>query len=148
MLEHLPVAVAERFRGAVAIASATAPRLFPLVERDDLSQVAREALVRSGSRCRAGEPATPCLRRCITGALRHHLRDRVRLVRVPHRLHEQGQCPLGHFSLDARADGAGAACRSAARRPGHGPEAHAPGAAVAAAGPEEGDPGHCCSRWW
>jgi DNA-directed RNA polymerase specialized sigma24 family protein len=47
----------------------------------------------------------PYLRRCITGALQHHLRDRVRLVRIPHRLHEQGQCPLGHLSLDATADG-------------------------------------------
>jgi RNA polymerase sigma factor (sigma-70 family) len=26
-------------------------------------------------------------------------------VRIPHRLHEQGQCPLGHVSLDAHADG-------------------------------------------
>jgi hypothetical protein len=43
--------------------------------------------------------------RCITGALQHHLRDRVRLVRIPHRLHEQGQCPLGHLSLDASSDG-------------------------------------------
>ena len=25
----------------------------------------------------------------------------MRLVRVPRRLHEQGQCPLGHVSLDA-----------------------------------------------
>ncbi|MCS5692609.1 sigma-70 family RNA polymerase sigma factor [Cyanobium sp. FGCU-6] len=80
-------------------------RLFPLVEREDLIQVAREALVRSAPRLRAGEPAAPYLRRCITGALQHHLRDRVRLVRIPHRLHEQGQCPLGHFSLDSHADG-------------------------------------------
>ena len=29
----------------------------------------------------------------------------MRLVRIPHRLHEQGQCPLGHFSLDAHAEG-------------------------------------------
>ena len=29
----------------------------------------------------------------------------MRLVRIPHRLHEQGQCPLGHLSLDASADG-------------------------------------------
>ena len=57
------------------------------------------------SRCRAGEPAAPYLRRCISGALQHHLRDRVRLVRVPRRLHEQGQGPLGHFSLDAHPDG-------------------------------------------
>jgi RNA polymerase sigma factor (sigma-70 family) len=97
VLEHLPL--------ADAIASAAARRLFPLVERDDLIQVAREALVRSAPRCRPGEPAAPYLRRCITGALQHHLRDRGRLVRIPHRLHEQGQCPLGHFSLDAHVDG-------------------------------------------
>jgi RNA polymerase sigma-B factor len=36
VLEHLPLAVAERFREAVAIASAMARRLFPLVEREDL----------------------------------------------------------------------------------------------------------------
>jgi RNA polymerase sigma-B factor len=97
VLEHLPL--------ADAIACVMARRLFPLVEREDLIQVAREALVRSAPRCRAGEPAEPYLRRCITGALQHHLRDRVRLVRVPRRLHEQGHCPLGHFSLDATADG-------------------------------------------
>jgi RNA polymerase sigma-B factor len=94
---HLPL--------ADAIASAAARRLFPLVEREDLIQVAREALVRSAPRCRAGEPAGPYLRRCITGALQHHLRDRVRLVRVSHREHEKGTCPLGHSSLDAPAAG-------------------------------------------
>jgi hypothetical protein len=56
-------------------------------------------------RCKAGEPAEPYLRRCISGALQHHLRDRVRLVRIPRRLHEQGQCPLGHISLDGHAAG-------------------------------------------
>ncbi len=90
---------------ADAIAAAAARRLFPLVEREDLIQVAREALVRSAPRCRAGEPAGPYLRRCIAGALQHHLRDRVRLVRVPRQVHEQGQCPLGHLSLDASIDG-------------------------------------------
>jgi len=97
VLEHLPL--------ADAIASAVARRLFPLVEREDLIQVAREALIRSAPRCRAGELAAPYLRRCISGALQHHLRDRVRLVRVPRRLHEQGQCPLRHLSLDASVDG-------------------------------------------
>jgi RNA polymerase sigma-B factor len=97
VLEHLPL--------ADAIAAAAARRLFPLVEREDLIQVAREALVRSAPRCRAGEPAGPYLRRCITGALQHHLRDRVRLVRVPRQVHEQGQCPLCHISLDASTDG-------------------------------------------
>jgi RNA polymerase sigma-B factor len=105
VLEHLPLAVAERFRAAVAIATAAARRLFPLVEREDLIQVAREALVRSAPRLRAGEPPAPYLRRCISGALQHHLRDRVRLVRVPRQVHEQGQCPLRHLSLDASPDG-------------------------------------------
>jgi RNA polymerase sigma factor (sigma-70 family) len=93
VLEHLSL--------ADALASAAARRLFPLVEREDLIQVAREALVRSALRCRAGEPAGPYLRRCIAGALKHHLRDRVRLVRVSRREHEKATCPLGHSSLDA-----------------------------------------------
>jgi RNA polymerase sigma-B factor len=93
VLKHLPL--------ADAIATAAARRLFPLVEREDLIQVAREALVRSAPRCRAGEPPAPYLRRCISGALQHHLRDRVRLVRVPKRVHDAGDCPLGHSSLDA-----------------------------------------------
>ena len=97
VLEHLPL--------ADAIASVAARRLFPLVEREDLIQVAREALVRSAPRCRAGEPAGPYLRRCIAGALQHHLRDRVRLVRISRREHEKGTCPLGHTSLDAQVDG-------------------------------------------
>ena len=77
VLEHLPL--------ADAMASAMARRLVPLVEREDLIQVAREALIRSAPRCRAGELAEPDLRRCIGGALQHHIRDRVRLVRVPRR---------------------------------------------------------------
>jgi RNA polymerase sigma-B factor len=92
VLQHLPL--------ADAIASAAAHRLFPLVERDDLLQVARESLVRSAPRCRTGEPAEPYLRRCIQGALHHHLRDRVRLVRISRREHEKGTCSLGHQSLD------------------------------------------------
>ncbi|MFO0057046.1 MAG: sigma-70 family RNA polymerase sigma factor [Cyanobacteriota bacterium] len=97
VLEHLPL--------ADALASAAPRRLFPLVEREDLIQVAREALVRSAPRCRAGEPAWPYLRRCIAGALQHHLRDRVRLVRISRREHEKGTWPLGHTSLDAPAAG-------------------------------------------
>jgi RNA polymerase sigma factor (sigma-70 family) len=97
VLEHLAL--------ADSIASAAARRLFPLVEREELIQVAREALVRSTPRCRAGEPAAPYLRRCVQGALQHHLRDRVRLVRISRREHEKGTCPLGHISLDATSDG-------------------------------------------
>jgi len=97
VLEHLPL--------ADAIASTAARRLFPLVEREDLIQVAREALVRSAPCCRASEPAAPYLRRCIAGALQHRLRDRVRLVRISRREHEKGTCPLGHASLDAAVAG-------------------------------------------
>ncbi len=97
VLQHLSL--------ADAVASAVARRFFPLVEREDLIQVAREALLRSVLRCKAGEPAEPYLRRCISGALQHHLRDRVRLVRVPKRVHEAGACPLGHISLDGHAEG-------------------------------------------
>ena len=31
--------------------------------------------------------------------VQHHLRDRVRLVRISHRKHEKGTCPLSHTSL-------------------------------------------------
>jgi len=47
VLEHLPLPVAARFRQAAAIASATARCLLPLVVREDLIQVAREALAGS-----------------------------------------------------------------------------------------------------
>jgi len=77
VLEHLSL--------ADAVASAVARRFLPLVEREDLIQVAREALLHSVLRCKAGEPAEPYLRRCIAGALRHHLRDRLRLVRISSR---------------------------------------------------------------
>ena len=65
VLEHLSLAVAERFRGAVNISLVVDRRFFPLVEGEDLIKVAREALLRSVLRCKAGEPAEPYLRRCI-----------------------------------------------------------------------------------
>jgi len=77
----------------------------PCIDAEDLIQVAREALVRSAPRCRAVESTEPYLRRCIQSALQHHLRDRVLLVRVPRRLYEQGQRPLGQSSLDAQDEG-------------------------------------------
>ena len=77
VLEHLPL--------ADVMASAVARRQFPLVEREDLILVAREALVSSAPRFSADEPRETYLRHCITGALQHHLRDRMRLVRIPHR---------------------------------------------------------------
>ena len=41
----------------------------------------------------------------ITGALQHHLRDRVRLVPISRREHEKGTWLLGQSSLDAPAAG-------------------------------------------
>lgn len=58
VLEHLPL--------ADAIATATARRLFPLVEREDLVQVAREALVRSAP---AAGPASLQLPTCAAASL-------------------------------------------------------------------------------
>jgi RNA polymerase sigma-B factor len=86
---------------ADAIAGAMARRLAPLVERDDLIQIAREALVRSAARCDTTRAPAPYLRRCIKGALLHHLSDGVRLVRISRRAHEAGGMPLRHLSLDA-----------------------------------------------
>jgi hypothetical protein len=101
VLEHLPL--------ADALATATARRLFPLAEREYLIQVAREVLVRSAPRCRAGEPAGPCLGRCIIGALQHQrtigcgwcLRcsGRSRLAQQAQRLH--------HLQADADQPGPG-----------------------------------------
>ena len=65
------------------------------MERNDLIQVAREALLRSVPLCKPGEPAEPDQRRCITGALQHHLRERVRLVNISRRQHEMGDVAPG-----------------------------------------------------
>ena len=53
------------------------------MEQEDVIRVAHEALVRCFPRCRDSEPAGPCLLLCITGVLEHHLRDRIRLLRIP-----------------------------------------------------------------
>jgi len=90
VLEHL--ALADR------IAAGFARRYGDLVERDDLIQEARLELVRAAARCQGNRPQ-PYLRRCIQGALQHHLRDRVLLVRLPAR--QRGAVPWRHLSLDA-----------------------------------------------
>lgn len=92
MHAHLPF--------ADALAAAMARRYQGLVERDDLIQVARLELVRAAARLDR-QQAEPYLRRCITGAIRHYLRDKVRLVRVSRRAHETGSHPFTHLSLDA-----------------------------------------------
>ncbi|MCP9849200.1 sigma-70 family RNA polymerase sigma factor [Cyanobium sp. Morenito 9A2] len=70
-----------------------------VIELEDARQVARMQLWLS---CRqVSEPASAAgyLRRCIKGALLHHLRDHGRLVRVPRRQHEKGGHPWSHQSL-------------------------------------------------
>ncbi|PZV04585.1 MAG: sigma-70 family RNA polymerase sigma factor [Cyanobium sp.] len=72
-----------------------------VIELEDARQVARMQLWLS---CRqVSEPASAAgyLRRCIKGALLHHLRDHGRLVRVPRRQHEKGIHPWAHQSLHA-----------------------------------------------
>jgi RNA polymerase sigma-B factor len=86
---------------ADALARSMARRLRGLAELDDLKQEARVALVIAAARVTPGADPLPYLRRSIAGALRHYIRDRVRLVRVPRHAHEAGGYPFGHASLDA-----------------------------------------------
>lgn len=92
VLAHLPLADGQ--------AGLLYRRIRGLVERDDLMQLAREALVRAAARLDLSQPPEPYLKRCIRGALLHYLRDQVRLVRIPRRLHESGTVPFVHSSLD------------------------------------------------
>jgi RNA polymerase sigma-B factor len=92
VLAHLPLAERQ--------ARTIARRTRGLAYRDDLIQVAREALIHAAVRLDPSRPAEPYLKRCIRGALLHHLRDQVRLVRIPRRVHEGGGVPLTHTSLD------------------------------------------------
>jgi len=77
-------------------------RYAELVELDDLRQEARLELVRAAARAQGPRPET-YLQRCIAGALRHHLRDRALLVRLPAK--RRDAAPWRHVSLDAPAPG-------------------------------------------
>jgi len=74
-------------------------RFYDLLERDDLIQVARLSLVQAAERINDERTAPGYFKRCITGGLAHHLRDRSRLVRLPARA--QNAAPWQHLSLDA-----------------------------------------------
>lgn len=89
---------------ADAIARNFHSRYRNLTEADDLIQVARLALVRAAERAKGEEP-TAYLRRCIDGALLHHMRDRALLVRRPKTA--RCECPWIHDSLDRRLEGGG-----------------------------------------
>jgi RNA polymerase sigma factor (sigma-70 family) len=77
-------------------------RYADLVELDDLRQEARLELVRSAARAEGPRPE-PYLSRCIAGSLRHYLRDRALLVRLPAK--RRDAAPWQHVSLDAPAPG-------------------------------------------
>ncbi len=81
------------------LAASFSRRFRSLLDPDDITQIAREALLHAASRCIPSRPPAPYLRRCITGALQHHLRDQVRLVRISRRAHESRRWPLCHLSL-------------------------------------------------
>ncbi len=87
---------------ADGIARSFCRRYGDLVELDDLRQEARLELVRAAARCRGDRPE-PFLQRCIAGALRHHIRDRALLVRLPAK--RRDAAPWRHVSLDAPAPG-------------------------------------------
>ena len=72
-----------------------------VLELDDARQVAQMQLWLSCRQVSDPGSAAGYLRRCIKGALLHHLRDHGRLVRVPRRQHEQGGHPWSHQSLHA-----------------------------------------------
>jgi RNA polymerase sigma factor (sigma-70 family) len=93
---HLPL--------ADRIATGFHRRYAELVELDDLRQEARLELVRAAARAEGSKPE-PFLQRCIAGALRHHLRDRALLVRLPAK--RRDAAPWRHVSLDAPAPGEG-----------------------------------------
>ena len=86
---------------ADGIARSFCRRYGDLVELDDLRQEARLELVRA-ARCLGDRPG-PFLQRCIAGALRHHIRDRALLVRLPAK--RRDAAPWRHVSLDAPAPG-------------------------------------------
>ncbi len=99
---HRDALVRQHLALADRIAAGFHRRYVELVELDDLRQEARLELVRAAARCQGSRPE-PYLRRCIQGALRHHLRDRALLVRLPAK--RRDAAPWRHLSLDAVAAG-------------------------------------------
>jgi RNA polymerase sigma factor (sigma-70 family) len=72
-----------------------------VIELEDARQVAQMQLWLSCRQVTNPASAAGYLRRCIKGALLHHLRDHGRLVRVSRREHEKGGHPWSHQSLHA-----------------------------------------------
>jgi DNA-directed RNA polymerase specialized sigma subunit len=94
---HLPL--------ADALASAAARRLFPLVEREDLIQVAREALFAALPAAEPASPLGPICAAASTGPCSTISAIASAWCASPAVEHEKGTWPLGHTSLDAPAAG-------------------------------------------
>jgi RNA polymerase sigma-B factor len=94
------------------------------------SEAPFDALVQAAARVTPGADPLHYLRRSIAGALRHYVRDRLRLVRVSRRAHESRGYPLGHASLDAPMTEGGSAFLDLLAAPE--PEEEAPRDALAA----------------
>jgi RNA polymerase sigma-B factor len=85
------------------LATRTAIRSRFVEYTDDLKQVAREALVKAAVRLvDRGITGSPdnFLLLTAAGAMKHFIRDRVRIVRLPRQQHEAGTTGFSHTSLD------------------------------------------------
>ncbi|MFN9695322.1 MAG: sigma-70 family RNA polymerase sigma factor [Synechococcaceae cyanobacterium] len=116
---------------ADAVADAFARRLRGLADRDDLRQEARLALLQAAARVAPGADPLPYLRRSVAGAMHRYVRDQIRMVRVPRRVHEAWEIPLGHISLDVPIGTNGDRLLDRLAAPQPQPETAAPGHALA-----------------
>ncbi len=114
---------------ADSIARGFAAKSQPLIEPEDARQVAQMQLWLSCHQVDEPTSAPAYLRRCIQGALLHHLRDHGRLVRVSRREHEKGSHPWSHQSLDVMVPGAFSSALDLIEAPDSAPEATGPSAA-------------------
>lgn len=115
---------------ADSIARGFAAKSQPLIEFEDARQVAQMQLWLSCHQVHDPATAPGYLRRCIQGALLHHLRDHGRLVRISRREHEKGTHPWGHQSLDVMVPGTSSSRLDLIEAPDSAPEATGPSAAV------------------
>ncbi|MCX5930390.1 MAG: sigma-70 family RNA polymerase sigma factor [Cyanobacteria bacterium] len=100
-----------------------------VIELEDARQVAQMQLWLSCRQVTDPASAAGYLRRCIRGALLHHLRDHGRLVRVSRREHEKGIHPWQHSSLNVTEPGQFTAAIDLIESPGSAPEAEGPSSA-------------------
>jgi RNA polymerase sigma-B factor len=106
------------------LATRTAIRSRFIEYTDDLKQVAREALVKAAVRLvDRGITQSPdnFLLLTAAGAMKHFIRDRVRIVRLPRQQHEAGTTSFGHTSLDQPLPNGGGTLLNTVESPGGSP---------------------------